>query len=207
LASEVLPITNAISEIIPFDDLSQSTLSQEFKRLGVAQPIKDMIGQVVNDAWAQLKSRVGESGVSQAIRYAYLSSIDHLWIDHLDAIDNLREGIGLRGYGQRDPLVEYKSEAFTMFERLVNQIESEFAKRLFRVQLADAPQPIATPKAQAIKPDANLPQVNEKTDFMSAIKNLQKSAAQNTHKSLGRNDPCPCGSGKKWKKCHFPNTP
>jgi len=70
----------------------------------------------------------GEKTWKDIIKYAYLSSIDNLWMDHLDAIDDLRSGIGLRGYGQRDPLVEYKGEAFAMFERLVTQIESEFSK-------------------------------------------------------------------------------
>lgn len=204
VGSEVLPITTAISEVIPFDDASQAALSQEFKRLGTASLIKPVADRIVDDSISQLVSRIGKAGLTQAIKYSYLSSIDHLWVDHLDSIDNLREGIGLRGYGQRDPLVEYKSEAFSMFERLIVQIESEFSKRLFRIQLNEPVQPVLN-KAVEIKPDIALPQINEKTDFMSAVKNLQKSAIQNTHKNLGRNDKCWCGSGKKYKHCHYPN--
>lgn len=204
--NEVLPITTAISDVIPFDDVSRESLGREFKRLGTAAQIKPVTENIIDDAILQLKARVGEDGFMQAVKFSYLSAIDHLWIDHLDSIDNLREGIGLRGYGQRDPLVEYKAEAFSMFERLVVQIESEFARRLFRIQMAQAPAvERLSQKAVEVRPDVALPQVNEKTDFMSAIKNLQKSAVQNTHKGIGRNDPCWCKSGKKYKKCHYPN--
>ena len=68
-------------------------------------------------------------------RWVMLSVVDNLWMDHLDAIDDLREGIGLRGYGQRDPLVEYKNEAFKMFEKLIAAIDSEIARRIFRVSV------------------------------------------------------------------------
>jgi preprotein translocase subunit SecA len=201
---EAQAIASAISETIPFDDFSREALASEFSRLAVATEVKTSIDKLVDDATDQLTGRLEPDGFDKAVKFAYLSSIDHLWIDHLDSIDNLREGIGLRGYGQRDPLVEYKAEAFSMFERLVVQIDSEFTKRLFRIQLAEAPAPLIR-NAQEIKQDVTLPQINEKTDFLSAIKNLQKTAVQNSHKNLGRNDRCWCNSGKKYKHCHYPN--
>jgi len=117
-------------------------------------------------------------------------------------------------------LVEYKGEAFSMFERLVAQIESEFGKRLFRIQIT-GPMPSPAQKAVEIKQDVTAvdlaqaqaqipapqspPPAGGNRDFMSAFSGLQKTSQVNTHKDLGRNDPCWCGSGKKYKKCHYPN--
>ncbi len=201
--SEVLPITTALLDVIPFDDVSAQSISAQFKQLGMASEIISLINQIVSDTITQRKTQVGEAGWKEIIRFAYLSSIDNLWVAHLDAIDDLREGIGLRGYGQRDPLVEYKGEAFTMFERLLAQINSEFAKRLFRIQLGAQPREARREVGPvvAFKPEES----KQPTDFLTAMQGLQKQGVQNAHKSLGRNDPCWCNSGKKYKKCHFPN--
>jgi preprotein translocase subunit SecA len=171
-----------------------------------------MIDRIIIDTASQRKTQVGEKVWMDIIKYAYLSSIDNLWIDHLDSIDDMRSGIGLRGYGQRDPLVEYKREAFNMFERLMSQIDSEFVKRLFRIQVNQGPQNRPQQTIE-IKPEIKLPTTNSQrpmtiekpSDFMSAFAGLQKGGAENSHKTLGRNDPCWCGSGKKYKKCHYPN--
>ena len=221
--SEVLPIVTALVEVVPFDDDSQSRLADQFTKLGTAVEINNLINKIVTDAFADRKNQVGDSIWKDMVRFAYLSSIDNLWIEHLDAIDDLRAGIGLRGYGQRDPLVEYKGEAFSMFERLVTSIDSEFAKRLFRIQVAGPqgapPTPIESlaQHAQAIKTEVSATQLAQSagssaaaptpaTDsFLSAMKGLQKTSIANPHKDLGRNDPCWCGSGKKYKKCHYPN--
>jgi len=215
--SEVLPIVTALVEVVPFDDKSKTDLENEFKRLGTASEIGTLISKIITDAITQRRKQVDMDTWKQIVKFSYLSAIDNLWIDHLDAIDDLRSGIGLRGYGQRDPLVEYKGEAFSMFERLVVQIESEFSKRLFRIQVGRGP---ATPMEEMrpieIKADTSaidmaasrLPPQSAPappSDFMSAFSGLQKAGAINKTKSLGRNDPCPCGSGKKWKKCHYPN--
>ncbi len=236
--SEVLPITTALVDIIPFDDLSQSALSDQFKQLGTAEEIGNMTDKIIAEAFDSRKNQVGEENWKQIIKFSYLSSIDHLWVDHLDAVDDLRSGIGLRGYGQRDPLVEYKAEAFAMFERLVAQIETEFSKRLFRIQIGQ-PEQIRTPQIIELKPEFDMSSPTAPTDnldvagrqagsayagaaekvktilgkgpksvspeFMTAFQTLENVGAQNSHKNLGRNDPCWCGSGKKYKKCHYPN--
>jgi preprotein translocase subunit SecA len=214
--SEVLPITTALVDIIPFDDLSQVSLSDQFKKLGTAEEIGNLTDKIITDAFTGRKDQVGKDNWQQIIRYSYLSAIDHLWVDHLDAVDDLRSGIGLRGYGQRDPLVEYKAEAFAMFERLVAQIETEFSKRLFRIQIGQQEQ-LRIPQVIEIKPDVSAVAIAEaegpapakggkvSPDFMAALQTLQKKGASNDHKNLGRNDPCWCGSGKKYKKCHYPN--
>ena len=200
--AEVLPITTALLDVIPFDDVSAQSISAQFKQLGVATEIINLINQIVSDTISQRKTQVGEAGWKEIIRFAYLSSIDNLWVAHLDAVDDLREGIGLRGYGQRDPLVEYKGEAFTMFERLLAQINSEFARRLFRIQMNNPQQQV---KISSMNHEPITNNQKNPPDFLSAMQGLQKSGVQNTHKALGRNDPCHCGSGKKYKRCHFPN--
>ena len=78
----------------------------------------------------------------QVEKFVSQSVIDNLWVDHLDAIENLRQGIGLRGYGQRDPLVEYKNEAFRMFEQLINAIDDEIVHRIYKIQVQDTPPPV-----------------------------------------------------------------
>ena len=130
----------------------------------------------------------------QVERWVSLSVIDNYWMDHLDAIDDLREGIGLRGYGQRDPLVEYKNEAFNMFERLVSGIDSEIVHRIYKVQVSTAPQ------TQPVSPIAEAAKHMHTNTSEQAV----AQPVVNKNKKLGRNDPCWCGSGKKWKKCHYP---
>lgn len=216
--SEVLPIVNAIVNVVPFDDASQKALSTQVQSLSTAVEINNLVNQIINDSINQRKSQVGDQAWQDIVRFAYLRSIDRLWVAHLDAIDDLRSGIGLRGYAQRDPLVEYKSEAFSMFERLVAQIDTEFGQTVFRIQIGSAPVS-PTPLTQAIKPTPDAPAPTPKPvaatpigsnptnqDFFAALANLKKGdGVKNDHSKVGRNDPCWCGSGKKYKKCHYPN--
>jgi preprotein translocase subunit SecA len=217
--TEVVPITTALVEIIPFDDRSQQELSAQFVKLAASEDIIKFISGIISDALTKRREVLGPEDWKRVVRFAYLSSIDRLWVDHLDAIDDLRSGIGLRGYGQRDPLVEYKSEAFSMFERLVNQIDSEFSKRLFRLQVGDpnrrqAPQVVEVRPEEVPNIEASVAEAAKTVpdkgkgkftgDFLTAMQGLQKVGAQNERKNIGRNDPCWCGSGKKYKKCHYP---
>ena len=133
---------------------------------------------------------------SQVEKFVILSVIDNLWVDHLDAIENLRQGIGLRGYGQKDPLVEYKNEAFSMFENLINTIDDEIVHRVYKIHVHQEPQ-VDNPlnKAGVVENAAG-------ANIVSEVSPAEKAKAK---KKLGRNDPCWCGSGKKYKKCHWPN--
>lgn len=120
-----------------------------------------------------------------------LRAIDSLWIEHLVAIDYLRTGIGLRGYGQRDPLVEYKKETYHMFNELLSMIQKEVVYTIFKVTLGMQMAPTVMEQENLI--------------FEGAQKEAGEKAAilrkNNQNKDIGRNDPCPCGSGKKFKKC------
>jgi preprotein translocase subunit SecA len=124
-----------------------------------------------------------------------LRAIDNMWVDYLVAMDYLRAGIGLRGYGQRDPLVEYKKESFQMFNQLQSDIQKEVAYMFFKVNvgLQIAPSIMANDKL-------TLKGAEKTTDGEAGIVR-GKQRDDEGHK-VGRNDPCPCGSGKKYKKCH-----
>ena len=137
-----------------------------------------------------------------AERLTYLRVLDNAWIEHLEAMDSLRNGIGLRAIGQRDPLVEYKSEAYKMYQQLITAIEAEIAGMIFRVnvtlQSEEAPVETSLTKA-AESAAANTSEVTEKVK--------KKPTKKSDDDKVGRNDPCPCGSGLKYKKCGMINAP
>jgi preprotein translocase subunit SecA len=145
-------------------------------------------------------------------RHLYLLTLDEHWRDHLYELDHLKGGIGLRAYGQRDPLIEYKKEAFELFETLVRDVREEFVQRFFRVQLAPeaervierqprAPRHIQTQHAEAQAFGGAAPP----REGAPSPEAAPPPAAAPVHSGprVGRNDPCPCGSGKKYKKCHM----
>ncbi len=152
-----------------------------------AEEVKEILSKIISQARKSQKERLGEEMLGQVERYVLLESYDELWMNHLDAIDNLRDGIGLRGYAQKDPLVEYKQESFSMFESLLSRIDSVAAHRIFRVQVQ-----VPTEMAKPIKGV-------EKSS--TSEKQISQSKKEN---KIGRNDPCWCGSGKKFKNCHYP---
>jgi preprotein translocase subunit SecA len=128
-------------------------------------------------------------------RHILLDIVDAQWKDHLLTLDHLKEGIGLRGYGQKDPLVEFKKEAFTLFDELMNRIDTEAVRFLFLMQPA--------------KPQDEAKQIEERQRRQQRNLQFQAGPAQaeapkpvRSGAKVGRNDPCPCGSGKKYKKCH-----
>jgi preprotein translocase subunit SecA len=135
----------------------------------------------------------------------YLRTIDMLWVNHIDALTHLREGIGLRGYGQKDPLVEYKNEAYRMFQTLLGAIRSDIVNTYLKVtiqknttgdQKSEEKKSVNQENVSFLKPGPN-------TTITSSSQNNQASSIKHqASDKVGRNDPCPCGSGKKYKKCH-----
>jgi preprotein translocase subunit SecA len=134
---------------------------------------------------------------AEAIRYLerilYLQTIDSLWKEHLLTMDQLKEGIGLRGYGQRNPLQEYQKEGYEMFMDLISSIKEETIQKLFRVQIA-RPEEVTRFEAARRQPLVMSHGAGEVEEKPQPVKRESKK--------VGRNDPCPCGSGKKYKKCH-----
>jgi preprotein translocase subunit SecA len=133
-----------------------------------------------------------------------IRTIDELWIEHLEALEHLRTGIGLRGYGQRDPLVEYKHDSFNLFQQLLDLIQDQVTHTIFKMAMASDiafNQNQAPKKAVEVKQNINqfAELKGDKTEKSSPI--VSKATDSEGHK-IGRNDPCPCGSGLKYKKCH-----
>lgn len=200
-------------DIIPFDDTSRERVKREIKKSKNKEEIKKVLVKVLKDVHQSRQKQVGEKVMRQIEKYAYLGSIDRLWIDHIDHIDGLREGITLRAYGQRDPLVEFKNEAYDLFEGLIDKIDEELAHRIFRIGVAQPrPEiPLEQARTNVDRADAmGLAQAgaDETAQAGSPAFSDSKPASQGQvrKKKIGRNDPCWCGSGKKWKKCHYPQT-
>jgi len=198
--SEVLPIDYeavlaGFLEVVPFDQESTKQFKTELTKRDTPQAVEEFIEAVFIDMHKSRESQVGSETMRQIEKYAYLGSIDHHWIDHIDAVDDLRGAIGLRAYGQRDPLVEFKGEAYEMFEGLLARIDEEIARRIFRIGVNIPQSEIPT----------NIMRENVDTKDGTGLSENGRSAQRiNNPVKLGRNDPCWCKSGKKWKKCHFP---
>jgi preprotein translocase subunit SecA len=166
-----------------FDTDTMDGLSQE----GLAQEIYD---QAIA-AHAEREKQFGPDTMRHLERLIMLQTVDTLWKDHLLSMDHLKEGIGLRGYAQQNPLLVYKKEGFELFQNLIERIKEETLSLLLRVQLAE-PESLE----QIRKPQ-------EKELIFSGSGNAahKKAPVRREIKKVGRNDPCPCGSGKKYKKC------
>ena len=143
-------------------------------------------------------------------RYTILSAIDKLWQEHLYEMDSLRYSIGLRGYGQRDPLVEYKAEAYKIFDELMVSVKSEICHNIFRSAssmmafenfLRNVPQQTLHQSASAFGQPPNPDQTKPSDVVSEAAAAAEKVKPVRTGPKVGRNDPCPCGSGKKFKHC------
>jgi preprotein translocase subunit SecA len=133
-----------------------------------------------------------------------LQIVDTQWKDHLLAMDHLKEGIGLRGYGQRDPLVEYKKESFGLFEDLMSRIEEDTLRYLFHIQVVDQQKQEEEAERKRRRQQAILDRQASMNAASDAGNGSTGQVKRDTPK-VGRNDLCPCGSGKKYKKCHGVN--
>ncbi len=150
-------------------------------------------------------SRLGPDLLPQLQKFVLIQVVDEQWRDHLNELIMLRSGIGLRSYGQRDPLVEYKAESFRMFEDLMDKIERGSINLFFRAELAPPPQEkdpvmdkMQTQHKEVSAYEKGAAQPGAMTNSSEEVKNRP---VQRTEAKVGRNDPCPCGSGKKYKKC------
>lgn len=171
------------------------------------------------------KELLGPRVFNEFLRQVFLSTIDHLWMEHIDAIDELRIGIGLRGYAQQEPLVVFKNEAYAMFERLISDIDYEIVHRFMqiKIQVPDQAQvkqrnvlnQAQTARGASVNPATQTRQTSGQSPQQQAVQagtpaeapKQQTVTKSEDLKNLSRNDPCPCGSGKKWKKCHYPELP
>ena len=191
-------IIKSFSTIIPFDETSQKQLVEQLEQFHEVNEKTDFLQKLATDVYQKREKDLTPQLTRDIEKFVMLSVIDSFWMDHLTAITILQEGVRLRGYGQRDPLVEYKNEAFKLFEKLIHAIEDEVTQRIFKIQVQTAPQP-----AEHVHVTTNTPASEVSKASPKPIQSMKKKT--DDHKKLGRNDPCWCGSGKKYKKCHYPN--
>lgn len=171
--------------------------------------IQDMLTAIAEQTYEDREKEIGSDLMRDIERYVALQSINDKWVEHLDAMDYLREGIGLRGYAQQDPIIAYKKEAFFMFEQMLQSIQDQIVRMMYRVRLQKAPEPVhaSYSNIQLHADESILPsQPGEEADAGYAGQGAGASTATAVQtaqrvKKVGRNDPCPCGSGKKYKKC------
>jgi preprotein translocase subunit SecA len=173
-------------------DLKKHDLPLDPKRLDeLTNQLMDLVRTHYDEreqVWGADRMRLHE-------RMIMLQVVDGQWKDHLLAMDHLKEGIGLRGYSQRDPLVEYKRESFQMFEAMMDRVEDESLRYLFLMRTPDE-------EEEMIRQYQQRKRREQKEMQMISSGTVEKPQQVIRKEKIGRNDPCPCGSGKKYKKCH-----
>ena len=243
-------VLNDVSQLV----LRPVTLPEESDRLPLPDAVKDHLVEVLHNAYEEKEREMSAPILRELERHVYLEVIDEHWMDHLREMDHMREGIGLRAYGQRDPLIEYKREAFQMFDELTRSIREETVRTLFRASLVLEPVPArsrpgagpgirvsgpgmepagagagASGVVRAPAPPSRGPARQQESHAeVTAFGTLapqggagptagpggrpaasggdpaasKRAPVTMQEPKVGRNDPCPCGSGKKYKKCH-----
>jgi preprotein translocase subunit SecA len=164
-----------------------------------ASEVKERLRTAALGAYEAKVQSIGADTMRELERLVLLQTLDRKWIDHLYAMDALREGIGLRAYGQANPLIEYQKEGYALFEQLKHDVLEETVKFLYIIQV----QPAAAMPVQPSRPAYRV--MREDGDGDRARSQAGGAAVQVRAAKVGRNDPCPCGSGKKYKKCHGRN--
>jgi len=218
-------LNNSIPEKTFVDDWDGDKLEKDINRIfTIKLPIKNWIEedgvdsdyirekilQEVENEYDKKSSEFGEDLIKNLEKTIVLQSIDQNWKDHLGQLENLRQIVGLRGYGQRDPLSEYKSESFSLFEELLDNFREDVTRILFHIRMASSEGLSKINKENTINQKALKEQNPENTNDSKVSKTviIRKNNQQidpndmSTWGKVGRNDICPCGSGKKYKHCH-----
>jgi preprotein translocase subunit SecA len=179
-----------------------------------ANDVKSAIISRAKQYYERKENIYGAEQIRFLERFIMLRTIDEKWRDHLYAMDQLKEGINWRAYGQKDPLLEYKGEAFKAFVEMVSDMNQQTLRLCFRTQIG-GPQP----ETRAIRRPASIRMTHQESDGMGFLPGMKPEAAErpqfmtnngqppkirpiHVEAKVGRNDPCPCGSGKKYKHCH-----
>ncbi|RLC34289.1 preprotein translocase subunit SecA, partial [Candidatus Shapirobacteria bacterium] len=188
------------SEIFPLDSQARSQLEKE---LAKSDKPELLLLSKLKKQWKQRIDYFGKETGAELLKFAILSSLDPLWVEHLTALDDLRDGVRLRAYAQKDPLVEYRKEAFQMFQKLMFQFEYNLVRKVFRLgtdsNSTDSLTPTQISEGRGEEIALNSNKKTGPSPKASPIKKVKSGQS-----APGRNDPCPCGSGKKYKKCCYP---
>jgi preprotein translocase subunit SecA len=177
----------------------QLGVEMSFARANDLESLAEQIFNVVEKVYKQKEDAFGPDNFRHLEQYIYLNVIDTLWKDHLLAMDHLRQGIGLRGYGQKDPKVEYKKEGFNMFLQMTSRVRGAVVGNVLRVQPRVSDDAAAMERKMVARSHQRTLETHGSAEEAAAAK---PQTVQRQAPKVGRNDPCPCGSGKKYKKCH-----
>jgi len=181
---------NAIRAIFPLPPTMTSASWEDKSQ----DELLEMFQQMARERYEEKEAEIGSDLQRRIERQIMLEAVDKLWVRHLTALDSLRQGIGLRAFGQQDPLAAYKREAHEMYGMLVHEIQNAVVSQIFHVEVVK--QPAIQPRRLQARHDSMQPQT------LGATKD-GKATPLRAMKTPGRNDPCWCGSGKKYKHCHM----
>ena len=192
------------TDLLAYFNLSASEAGIDLEQLGIDE-LRETLGAEIERRYTAKEERLGPDLMRLLERDVMLRVVDQAWKDHLLALDHLKEGIGLRGYGQRDPKQEYKKESFELFQAMKERIEDTILKTLFRLEPVSEEQMAEQRRRRQAPPSGFQLSAPAKTGPPGAPQRPQTVVRQGD--KVGRNDPCPCGSGKKYKKCHGASSP
>jgi preprotein translocase subunit SecA len=164
----------------------------------------DKLRDAINQAYATQEARNGESQMRQLERMVVLQMVDTLWKEHLLHMDHLKEGIGLRGYGQKNPLLEYKREGYNLFMTMIEAVKQHTVANLMRIQIVQDDELARMEEERRQQRERELEEAKRSSAAISAAADAgssDRTPIQRAEDKVGRNAPCPCGSGKKYKKC------
>jgi preprotein translocase subunit SecA len=195
-----------LSELFPIVDYVKET---DLEKYPPGPDLHEFIIGVAHKAYADKAENLGEEIMARFEQYVMLNAVNDRWMDHLQTIEYIREGIGLRGYGQVDPLVAYKRETYDLFQITLKQIRDQAVRMVYRAEVQRTPEPEM--QMMRMEDDAALAALHNTNEATSATSPVVEMAgtkdgylADVNWKRVGRNDTCPCGSGKKFKNCHYP---
>ncbi len=194
-------------EILPMNSSFRSQLIKDLQKND--NPSETLI-KILEDQWQSRVKMFGQDIADSILAYSVISTLDPLWVEHLTALDDLRDGVRLRGYAQKDPLVEYRKEGFEMFQHLMNQFEYNLSRKIFRLEPVSpqtvTPSNVIEGRGSTLEnqPDANNSNNNNELNNNEPVELPPLPQPIKKDQIVGRNDLCPCGSGKKYKKCCYP---
>jgi preprotein translocase subunit SecA len=162
--------------------------------------LRDAVWERMQQHYSEKEALIGSEAMRYYERIIMLNIVDAQWKDHLLAIDHLKEGINLRGYGQKDPLVEYKKESYSLFEEMLDRIDSETVRALYHLQVTVEEEPQQRLQRRPRRGQMSFTKANASAAAAGEESGLPRTFVSAAPK-VGRNEPCPCGSGKKYKKC------
>ena len=186
-------------------------IKSEDDRIGTVDELRDMVMQGSHAILSYKKESVDKALFDHFQKWVVFRTIDENWREHLAAMDQLREGIGLRAYGQKNPLIEYKQEGFGMFADMMVNTNRETLKRIFRTNIQQAEQKPAAPRPipgnlkmrhdESAGMGFTAPPQGTRQEAQASAHNQSQRQPIMVEEKTARNEPCPCGSGKKYKKC------